>query len=227
MKSVLGILIALMLLTFSCKPISGYLKVLDSFKVLVEETEGCDNPLGGAGTDLCDEDEEPVTVIREKTINPGEFKAYFSFKSKKRAKLTVKIKKNTKIEIPLKIPAGAELPNYNGSFSLLSEQSGQPIDIHGDIVTTESTSGSFTGTDSCTYQDWEMVCHTVGNPPTPVCSHQSVTKYGRQYVEYYYQYTNTHLELTVQAPGSNYVLADYDGTRNAEDKIVTYRGECR
>lgn len=214
-------------LIWSCTPISGLLKVVTSFNVVIETQEGCDNPLGGAGTEICDEDEEPIVVLKNQEIKPGEFRGTFSFRSKKQVELTVRVSKYKKVKIPFKIPNGDQFPKYSGDFELKGVDSMQPVDIMGNIDTQESDSELVRGYERCTYKTDESVCHTAGSPPQTHCTTQSVTHHGRQQVEYYFHYTNTELNLDVLAPLTNTVLANYVGKRNLQEKRYTFLGRCR
>ncbi len=62
-------------------------------------------------------------------------------------------------------------------------------------------------------------------PPHPVCHPQWVTRYGYQYVSFYYETTTK--DIAARFVQADKTLADYAGTTSDTKKVYTYRDTCR
>ena len=63
------------------------------------------------------------------------------------------------------------------------------------------------------------------NPPVPSCHTVWVTRYGWQYVRFFYETTTKDITTTFVQPTKT--LADYKGTSSETEKIYTYQSVCR
>jgi len=63
------------------------------------------------------------------------------------------------------------------------------------------------------------------NPPVPNCHPVWVTRYGWQYVRFYYETTTKDITATFVQPTKT--LADYKGTASSTEKVYTYQSYCR
>ena len=211
-------------LATSCQPITGYLKVLSNMNIFVTETTEDCNPMGGAGTDICVEDEEPETIIKAKTLSPGEYRTNFSFQSKREVLLSIRTSKYDVEEISITIPEGKNIPQYAGEFELSSNESGQPWNLRGLLDTEEEDSQLTYTTESCTYTKRVWECHWNGN--SQVCGWKLRTFFGHREVEYYFHYTTTNLSISYFDPSNRDLIAQFKGDRKTREKIYTYQGRC-
>ena len=211
-------------LATSCQPITGYLKVLSNMNIFVTETTEDCNPIGGAGTDICDEDEEPETIIKAKTLSPGEYRTDFSFRSKREVLLSIRTSKYNVEEVTVKIPEGKVIPQYAGEFQLSSSESGQPWNLRGIVDTEEEDSSLTYTTESCTYTRRVWECHWNGS--NQVCNWVYRTYFGYREVEFYFHETTTNLSLNYYNSSNRALIAKFKGDRKTREKIYTYEGRC-
>ena len=98
-----------------CDPFSGSLSVNQSTDVLVKK---------GIFS----------SKLKKRTLAPGQYSAKVKFSSKEKA--TIKIENGDKdLKIPVNIPSNANFPRTQGHIELLSQDSGQPFDLKGDVNT--------------------------------------------------------------------------------------------
>jgi hypothetical protein len=208
MKKML-LLVSMFFVLVSCKEISGSLTVDQAFDAVVVKSCGWD-PFGSC---------EPTKTI---AIQPGNYKSKIDFSSKNNIKLELKANKVTET-ILLKRPANFEFP-VNGQFHLAASQIGQSFDVHGDVMTTVTTTERRRGYESCTYTVNEYVCYPDSNGHTQ-CGYQPRQVWGNRPVEYYLE--STDRVLTAHITASESKLAHFHGQRIDTEKIYLYQGICR
>ena len=181
------------------------------------------------------------------TIQPGNHYASLKPESKEKYFLEMDQPGNSskKYRFPISIPKGKDIPKYYGSFKLTAGESKLRYDINGEIDTEESQSGSYSGTDSCTYQEEVKVCEVVDvdqvcagltgkalrrcrrqNAGGRKCHYEYETKWGTQDTEYYTETTDRNLSIEMVLPGSSHIVATFNATDTSHRDVVTWRGEC-
>jgi len=192
---------------------------------------------------------------KTRTLPAGQYKTSFEVTSGKKLKFTFKGKDT--VEVKMKVPDSLKLPETDGTFFFMSEETGQNYDIKGDLKTDYSSSGIIDAVETCSYQRMERQCAPVcsdtapvvdkndevhparrrearrGNPrPDPrrctvVCRNVSVTRYGNQNVRYRINYTNKTLHLSMNQPNTDKIAATYRGHDQSSYRSYEYRGRCR
>ncbi|MGB0453942.1 MAG: hypothetical protein ACPGJV_09525, partial [Bacteriovoracaceae bacterium] len=115
------------------------------------------------------------------------------------------------------------------------------VNIGGNVETRFSRSDVKYDRESCTYTTYERVCKPVCKQKcrtkpdgTEVCrekcqrkcEREEVTKWGKQDVEYHYEYEDRDYLVTLFAPGTNMETASFNGTWHDSDKVYDYKGYC-
>lgn len=114
----------------------------------------------------------------------------------------------------------------NGTFTIPSSVSGQPVDLNGSVVTTVSNSEIRETVESCTYTEPVQVCYPA--PQGGVnCTIQHRTVYGRQWIQYYDRQTFKNVHLNVMSSGSSLNSADFHGDIAYSDRIILRQSMCR
>jgi len=98
---------------------------------------------------------------KTKTLGAGQYKTSFEVTSGKKLKFT--FKGNDTLEVKMKLPRNIDLPNSDGSFFFMAEETGQNYDITGNLKTDYSSSGIISGVETCSYTIYERQCHRVCN----------------------------------------------------------------
>lgn len=114
----------------------------------------------------------------------------------------------------------------NGTFSIPSSVSGQPVDLSGSVATNVSNTGTRETTQSCTYQEPVVVCFPIPQGGMS-CSTQYRTVYGQQWIRYYDRVTTKNVHLSVKAAASTDESADFHGDITFAERIVTGQSGCR
>lgn len=137
---------------------------------------------------------------------------------------------DTKQELKFRIPEGKKLPKNSGDISLKASESGQLVDVVGVVDTQYSRSDNRFGSESCSYQVPNGYDCTVVRDQHGIDHQRCVqiyrTEYGRQDIEYHYDYTDKSLDLNLVDPVSGEVKASFRGTDHSSSQVVTYRGRC-
>ncbi|MCR9203614.1 MAG: hypothetical protein NXH75_03490 [Halobacteriovoraceae bacterium] len=165
---------------------------------------------------------------KTRTIPAGTYNTTFKFSSQDKVKLTFKTGGDD-IDVKIKIPAGTNFPQDNGTFKILASRSGQQNNVEGFVNTVRNRSAVTRTRESCSYTTYRRDCRVVcsgANNCRKVCSDYPVTRYGNQEVEYRYNYTDRSLKLQVVAPGSGEILGEYLGEDKDVEKVYLYRGMC-
>ncbi|MCB0343261.1 MAG: hypothetical protein H6626_02335 [Pseudobdellovibrionaceae bacterium] len=122
-----------------------------------------------------------------------------------------------------RVPAGNELPSENGSFYLPSAESGQPVDVSGELQTTRWRSDLRRGYEWCDYSCQEYICY--GNND---CGWRWTTCRGQRYVEYYTNYMKREFQFKVLPPGKSEVTnARFEGSQTGAHNDYIHQGMCR
>jgi hypothetical protein len=177
-----------------------------------------------------------VTDKKGKTasIASGSYETKFSLDEKDR-ELKIKIKDSTQdgkdVSLKLMIPTEVSIPRDNGTFLLLGSQIGQVWNLEGQVDTRETSSGTQSGSESCSYESQEYVCHetcdTEGLNCSRSCGYETVYVPGSRDVEYYYTYTTRNVAMKFLAPENEAQLAKFAGTQTYSDIHYTYYGTCQ
>lgn len=190
-------LVASLLLTTSCVKLTGNLEVHD--QLTLKSKRG------------------------NHEIAPGNYEAKLSWKSKKKFKLTLTEGKNKKFTF--NVPEGMKLPQNRGEVTLLSNQTGQPVDIKAQINTKRRRSATRSERDTCSVTRTITRCYTDGDGQR-VCRDETVTYNGYRYVRYHYLYTYTGMVMELSEPNSAEIKATFDGRNTSSQRIVEYEGPC-
>ncbi len=193
MKAKLVLISALFLGLTGCEDMGGTTSVAEAFNVFVNN--------------------------KRHTIAKGVYNTTLNFK---RDKVEVTLNgNNTKTKIKFQYAPGTRLPS-NGPFELRSEQTGQPVDVFGEIQTTETRSERRRGVESCQYQDVDVVCGPHG------CSSVPVNRWGQQVIEYYLRTVNRVVKFNiVEVNASSNRLAKFNGESEYSEKVILYQDRCR
>lgn len=114
----------------------------------------------------------------------------------------------------------------NGSFSISSRVSGQPVDLSGDVRTISTNSEVRETTQSCTYQAPVQVCY-----PAPQggmnCQIQYRTVNGYQWIRYYDRQTSKNVNLSVKVSSAADESADFHGDITFIERVIMNQSNCR
>lgn len=153
-------------------------------------------------------------------IDEGRYDVNLVYKeSKHRLNLTFK---ETQETIEIQTPDNFVIPE-NGTFVLSSQDSGQSVDIKGEVETTQRRSQEMLDRQSCNYTGYEPVCTTGPNGQTS-CTTAAVTKWGWQDVRYYNLETRQRLNSDFLERG--YSVGKFSADNTWVERRETYRGQC-
>lgn len=165
---------------------------------------------------------------KTKSVPAGTYNTKFKFTSEDKMKLTFE-REGDDIEVKIKIPTDRSIPRERGAINLPASATGQRYNIVGFIDTRYSQSGVTRTSESCTYTVYRRTCSTScdrnGNC-RQVCERTPVNVYGRQDVEFRYDYTDRSLKLELVEPGSESIAGDYRGEDRDVQKTYIYQGRC-
>ncbi|MCB0391104.1 MAG: hypothetical protein KDD58_07430 [Bdellovibrionales bacterium] len=231
----------------ACNPVTGTLSVKENLKLLIPESENCNDQI-----DWWNCNNSPETVL----LQPGTYSLKLNFKSSKAVDIEVKTKSNTTKTIPIEMKNGQSFPEYNGRVSLKGSDIGQNFDLVGDVDSVITESETYREYERCSEQVKRRVCERVyneekisrrndkdgrdhedrnrrdrddrrgGGRDQVKCETKYVTEYGDRFVEYYYRYTDTKVDLDFLNVKNGELQANYEGTRVESSKIYTYKGAC-
>lgn len=137
-------------------------------------------------------------------------------------KITLRLNNDNDEKYIFKLPGGTPA---NGKFSYASKDVGQPVDVSGVVATTATNSERREISQSCTYTETYNVCHHT--PTGPVCTIESRTVYGRQYVTYYDRTTLKDVTLNIKTPKTTDVVAEFQGDASWIERIIVRETPCR
>lgn len=191
---------------------------------------------------------EPETLL----LTPGSYSLSARLgETSKTTKLLLEIPNSKNTKQVITIESSRKLSSNDQTFSLSPEEINQEFALNGNIVTQYENGPHQNDVESCTYTTREYVCrekriHATDNlidkqidkrndhnhrpphrpPPTEtVCGYETVTHYGRQYVEFYVQYITKTLSLSFIKENSE--AASSVGNWHDSNKIYTHIGICR
>ncbi|WP_127713985.1 hypothetical protein [Halobacteriovorax sp. HLS] len=190
------ILISALALFTSCDTLTGNFSALDNISL---------------------KDSKGKTVV----IEQGSYlESKVKLKSKKRIRLIVE-----GITYEFKIPRGVKIPTDNGQINLTSAQVNQPYDIAGDIRTEVEHGDTIRDRESCTWDEPYTVCEVDANGRR-VCRTQYRRRNGWKDVQFHYDIISKYLEVSFLVPGSETIVADFDGDERYYQKVYEYEGRC-
>ncbi len=108
-----------------------------------------------------------------------------------------------------------------GTFSIPSVRSGQPVDLFGSIKTVITKSNVNEAIVSCTYQ----VPYTICNPGYG-CVVQYRIYNGTQWMRYYDVTSTKNINLTIKAANSSQESGDFHGDIVNNDRIILNQSDC-
>lgn len=114
----------------------------------------------------------------------------------------------------------------NGSFSISSKVSGQPVDLSGTVNTVVRNSEVRQRNEACTYQRAVQVCYPNPRGGTN-CTIQYQTYYGTKWVNYYDRQTDKAVSLNVAAVGEAAASADFHGDISFVQSVIVSDSGCR
>ncbi len=194
------LLALLMVVAVGCKEIKGNLNVVSEMELIKKRNK---------------------TV----TLAPGHYDA--EIKPKKRY-LRVGITNEEGFSHTFKFPLLDEkqIPKRNGSFILLAKDTGQNVNLVGEIQTDDTWSDERRGYERCDYWARERRCYNDGRRTR--CRIERVRRRGYQNVRY--QLVTTRQVVAVDflpLTESTEALAEFDARRTWTDRYYTYTGICR
>lgn len=174
----------------------------------------------------CDEMEGELNVSKsfrvngrsgQEKIETGVYKTALDFK---RGRVVAEIQRPSgKVKVDFNVPDNSSLPD-NGNFELRSAQTGQSVDIVGNVKTNESKSAMQSGYENCQYQDFDPVCGQNG------CITRPVQRWGRQYAEFYFIDTDKNIQFFMNDVGSTKHNAKFTGVSRVSQKVIVRQGQC-
>lgn len=142
-------LIAASFLFVACEDMKGQLSVKEELTVKAKKTG-----LFQSGT-------------KEVKIPAAAYEAKLNPTSKTSMNLELKVN-GKDIKVPFKIKEGTRIPEYDGQLDILSEESGQPYDLHADVK-SDVSSYDFDTTETCV-AGYIPVRRCVTHPGTSHCT---------------------------------------------------------
>jgi hypothetical protein len=161
-----------------------------------------------------------VIVKNQKvTVQPGQYRTSLNFERDK-VEVTLLSENNSKTKIKFYYAQGTTFPS-NGPFELKSEQTGQPVDIKGNIQTVETRSQPQRGYQNCQYQDYQTICNEQG------CTTVPVNRWGRQYTEYYVRTIQRNVDFEIlESHAQANKLANFNGASAYSQNVITWQDRC-
>lgn len=158
-------------------------------------------------------------------VPAGHWQTAIKFVSKKEVKLNIEIPGQPNVEASFKVLKSNPLPQENGTFELLSQDSGQPYDVSGSVKTTNVDSQEQWQQESCTYQTYNTVCQPTPNGGTS-CYSVPYTIQGWRDVRFFIRDTTQEIEFNLltatKATAGSFTAVDKDSRR-----IYTMQSMCR
>ena len=189
----------------------------------------CDEVFKGA---LSLSSETSLTNTKNKTVvlPAGVYEAQFRAESEDLVELRLKSGSKTH-KIPFHLPENFEIPSKSGRFTLPGSESGQPVDLQGEVESVTTESESYRGYESCSYSDYEEICERWVDSNGRVhyrcyCQYRTRSD-GEQRVEYYFIHTDKSITAQISRAGTEDALGEFAGDYRESDKVYTYTGECR
>ncbi len=198
MKSIMSLAV-LSLLVVACNKLEGQLNVTSVFKLK--------NSSGDT-----------------KTIAVGNYNADLDKKTLSK-KIVLRLNDDRDQKFEFKIPDGAKIPS-NGAFTLKSSDIGQAVDLNGLVDTKVTRSETRNEFRSCTYQEPYTVCSPSGPNGQTICQTYMRTVNGSQWVRYYDEYVDQHINLGITPVGSTDRAAEFTGNLSTVRQVVLDQSMC-
>ncbi len=175
---------------------------------------------------------EDLELTNGDSIEAGDYAATLKIKSKKKIKIKLE-NDSSKHSFTLKLKAGAEFPQDDGTFDFKAFQNNQELDLAGRINTSSERSRRMTTLEPCQLRSPVRYCSrrcVPGRNGRPICYRVCNDNWGynngRQEVDYHEVKTKKDISLQIYAN---------DGTRSGVMKATqyskykeeVYRGPCR
>ena len=164
---------------------------------------------------------------RTYTVPAGQHEVTIALKKKRRgnhyAELQIKNEKGRTQKAQFQFPEGSEIPKEGGSFSVAAADSGQNVDLEGNIDFERTDSEEREGWEGCWYDDWERYCE-IDAHGNRRCYNRRVSRRGERRVRYFVRTEDRHLTSAVSQGGE--VIASFDGERSDSWRVYTYEGYC-
>jgi hypothetical protein len=185
----------------------------------------------------CDEIDGTTTVKRpviynlkpgsaEKSqIPPGNYKTVIERKKDTLIQIELKGPSKKEYEVKLSVPKDLDLPE-NGNLTLPAAMTGQPFDVFVDVLKTVERSQRYQEWQSCTYQEQERFCY-VDNQGRQRCEYRYVTRWGHQYVEYFFRETSKQIRVDLGSDQESESLAHFYSEKRWREKIIVREDLCR
>jgi len=190
--------------------IEGTLRVEKAFSAKSTQKLPC-NPEAG----------DPCYAEKNIQVAPGQYTAKVSVNSG--SQIEVQIKDTKTQTLMLQVPNNMTIPE-NGSFSVTSQQSGQPFDLNGVVTTTHQNSEVYRQRESCVVERWERECFET--PHGRQCSTVLRTYPGFREVEFYYIDSLQVLDIVLTSAATRSPLAHFKGDKQISQKRYAYQGQC-
>lgn len=148
-------------------------------------------------------------------VPEGTKNAELEFLSRDRIRIKMQIAGKDQ-KLTMNLPKNQNIPQ-NGDFLIPAADLKQTFSVKGHVVTNRTNSQITHAYEQCTYTRHETVCDQNG-------CHQIIrTIYGQQRVEYYTQTTQQKISVNFI---NTTVLAIFNGSKSASEKIYSYRENC-
>lgn len=158
-------------------------------------------------------------------LAPGKYEAALKA-SKKEVKLSIDVPGQKKAtEVSFKVPKSVSLPQENGSFELLAEQSGQPYDVKGTVKTVHVDGQEKWDWESCTYQAQRQECY-YGHNGHPQCYIVTYTVHGTRNVRYFVRNTTQSMDVNLLT-ATRAAAGNFNATEYSTSRVYTATGACR
>jgi len=154
----------------------------------------------------------------------GRWETSIKFASKKEVKLNIAIPGRDNVEASFKVLKSNPLPQENGTFELLSQDSGQPYDVSGSVKTTHVDSQEQWQQETCTYQTNYTQCNYTPNGTT--CYSVPQTVYGWRQVRFFVRDTTQEVEFNLLT-ATRSTAGSFNAVDKDSQKIYTMQSVCR
>lgn len=155
----------------------------------------------------------------------GKYETSIKFASKTEVRLEIAVPGQKNIVVPFKVLKSAPLPQENGTFELLAQDSGQPYDVAGSVKTINVDTQEQSNQESCSYTVYQQNCSY--NPQgVPVCYSVPYTIYGWRDVRFFDRSTTQDVTFNLLTATKSTAGA-FSASQKSNSRIYTYQGACR
>lgn len=155
----------------------------------------------------------------------GQWETAIKFASKTEVRLDITVPGQKNTVVAFKVLKSNPLPQENGTFELLAQDSGQPYDVSGSVATTHVDSQEQWQQEGCTYQTYRTECHYQPNG-APVCYSIPYTVQGWRDVRFFNRDSTQTVDFnlltaTKSTPGA------FKAVDQSSRRVYTMQGQCR